>query len=70
MRLTSQIVAYWGLVVACVVSPALAQPGCETDRQQITAQRGIIFEEASVSPGQWYWKLVEVEWCDYDHSGG
>ena len=26
MRSTSQIVAYWGLVVACVVSPAPAAP--------------------------------------------
>lgn len=49
---------------------AHAQANCQHDRQTISAQRGIVFEPATVTPGQWYWKLVDVAWCDENQSGG
>ncbi len=47
-----------------------AQAGCQTDRAIISAQRGVIFEPASVTSGQWYWKLVDVAWCEPGPGGG
>lgn len=53
-----------------VVQAQPAPSGCETNRAVITQKRGIVFESANVSPGQWYWKLVEVVWCEPGPGGG
>jgi hypothetical protein len=56
-------------VALAVQGLAKAQSGCTTDRATISAQRGLIFENASVAPGQWYWKLTDVAWCLPEQNG-
>ncbi|GMU19923.1 MAG: hypothetical protein AMXMBFR13_00270 [Phycisphaerae bacterium] len=58
------------LLVSALVGPVYAQSNCEQNRATISATRGIVFESANVQQGQWYWKLVEVAWCNENQAGG
>lgn len=49
--------------VAPAPAPARAWDGRLT-------QLGVVVEEASVQPGQQYWKLIEARWADEQESGG